>query len=209
MKIKYGISSLFFFLLSLLAAAFCFAGAEGEAARIQKAYEKIKDVKGSFVQKSYVRDLKRTDTYLGQFFIKPPKMKWDYKGEKAQTVFITGDEITIYQKKENQAFQSRFDRSTYGQAPIALLGGFGDIRKEFDVAMQGGLLHLKPKKPMGNIAYIEITPSEGDFPIAALTIVDSLSNRIDVQLKDVSVNTGLKDKIFEFTPPEGVNIIRQ
>ncbi|MBZ0157955.1 MAG: outer membrane lipoprotein carrier protein LolA [Alphaproteobacteria bacterium] len=209
MKIKYGISSVLFFSLLLLAATLCSAGAEDEAARIQKAYEKIKDVKGSFVQKSHVRDLKRTDTYQGRFFIKPPKMKWEYQGEKAQTVFITGEEIIIYQKKENQAFQSRFDRSTYGQAPIALLGGFGDIRKEFEVTMKGDRLHLKPKKPMGTIAYIEITPAEGDFPIGALTIVDSLSNRIDVQLKDVTVNTGLKDRIFEFTPPEGVNILRQ
>lgn len=206
---KYSISSVLFSAFLLFSAVFCFAGAEDEAARIQKAYEKIKDIKGSFVQKSYVRDLKRTDTYQGQFFIKPPKMKWEYRGEKAQTVFITGEEILIYQKKENQAFQSRFDRSIYGQAPIALLGGFGDIRKEFDVTMKGDRLHLKPKKSMGNIAYIEITPAEGDFPIGALTIVDSLSNRIDVQLKDVVVNTGLKDRIFEFTPPEGVTVLRQ
>ena len=208
------------FLLSvfcLLTSVFCllsspsFASpAEDEVARIQKAYEGIKDVTGEFVQKSFIKDLKRTDTYKGEFSIKPPKMRWDYRGERPQAVYITGDEIIIFQKKEGQAFKGRFDRATYGQAPIALLGGLGNITSEFNVSLKDGRLILKPKKNMGNVLQIEITPSmEGEFPIGALTIFDSLSNRIDIQLRDVRVNTGIKDKTFRFSPPEGVTVIQQ
>lgn len=197
-------------LMLLIIPSHLFASEADEAVtRIQQAYEGIKDSRGKFTQTSYVKDLKRTDTYKGQFFIKPPKMKWEYKGDKAQTVYVTGGDIVIYQKKDNQAFRSRFDRATYGQAPIALLGGFGDIKKEFETSMKGGLLSLKPRKPMGNITRIEIAPSESGFPIEAIAIFDTLGNRIDVRLSDVKVNTGLKDKVFEFVPPEGANIIQQ
>lgn len=190
--------------------ALTFAGVAGDdVARIQKAYENIKDIKGNFVQKSYIKDLKRTDTYNGQFFIKPPKMKWEFKGEKPQTVYITGEDILIYQKKEKQVFKAKFDRSTYGQSPIALLGGFGDINKEFDVSMNKGRLILKPRTPMGIIVQIELTLSEGVFPIEALSILDTASNKIDIALRDVRINTGLGDKIFAFTPPEDAAVIQR
>src|SRR5208337_1724460 len=187
-----------------------FAGVAGdEVARIQKAYENIKDIKGSFVQKSYIKDLKRTDTYSGQFFIKPPKMKWEFKGDKPQAVYITGEDILIYQKKEQQVFKTRFDRATYGQSPIALLGGFGDINKEFDVSMKKDGLILKPKTPMGHIVQIELTLSDGVFPIEALSILDTASNKIDITLKDVRINTGLGERIFAFTPPEDASVIQR
>ncbi len=195
------------FIISFVALTFA-DDAVVEVAKIQKAYEHIKDIRGDFVQKSYIKDLKRTDTYGGQFFIKPPKMKWEFKGDKPQTVYITGEDILIYQKKEKQAFKTRFDRSTYGQAPIALLGGFGDINKEFDVSVNKGRLLLKPRKPMGIIAHIELTTSSGEFPIEVLTVFDTASNRVDITLKDIRINTGFSERVFVFTPPKDVAVIQ-
>ncbi|MFA5353533.1 MAG: outer membrane lipoprotein carrier protein LolA [Thermodesulfovibrionales bacterium] len=184
--------------------------ADDEVSRIQKAYEGIKDVSGGFTQKSYIKDLRRTDNYKGEFAIKPPMMKWDYKGERPQAVYITGEDIVIYQKKEGQAFKGKFDRAIYGQSPLALLGGMGKISSEFNVSMKEARLVLKPKKSMGNVTRIEIIPSSaGEFPIAALTIIDSLSNRIDIQLRDVKVNTGIAERSFRFSPPPGVTVIEQ
>jgi len=200
------VSGLILFALCSMLSASVLGG--DEVARIQKAYEGIKDVRGDFIQKSYIRDLKRTDTYSGRFFIKPPKVKWEFSGEKPQSVYITGEDIIIYQKKEKQAIRAKFDKATYGQAPIALLGGFGDINKEFDVSTKKGRLLLKPKKPMGLIVQIEVSLSGGAFPIETLSVLDSASNRIDITLKNVKVNTGLGDSIFVFTPPEGVSVFQ-
>ena len=181
---------------------------EDQVTKIQKAYEDIKDIRGNFVQKSSIKDLKRTDTYNGRFFIKPPKMKWEYTGEKPQVIYIKGDEILIYQKKENQIIKSKFDRATYGQAPLALLAGLGDITREFVVISDSpDRLMIKPRKPMGNIDYIEVTPSDNAFPIKALIIVDSLLNRIEITLKDVKTNTGLNNSLFNFTPPKDATVL--
>jgi len=181
---------------------------DDQAMKIQKAYETIKDIKGNFVQKSVVKDLKRTDTYSGRFFIKPPDMKWEYTGSKPQTIYVSENSILIYQKSENQVIKSKFDRATYGQAPIALLAGFGDIRHEFDVVSDTpGRLVLKPKKPMGNIDRIDVVTSDVEFPIKSLTIYDRLSNRVEIILKEVRINSGLKNSIFRFTPPKDASII--
>lgn len=178
-----------------------------EIERIQKAYANITDIKGNFIQKSFIKDLKRTDTYKGQFFIKMPmKVRWEYKGEIAQEVFIDNDEILIYQKKERQALRGKFDRATYGQTPIALLSGFGKIQEEFIVSKKNGNLLLKPKNPLGGVLSIEIEPSQVEFPISSFIIRDMHSNRIDIMLKDVEVNTGLKDALFKPSLPGDVKV---
>lgn len=176
--------------------------------RIQKAYAGISDIKGGFVQKSFIKDFNRTDTYKGSFYLKAKKMKWEYRGKNPQAVFINGDDIIIYQKNEKQALKGRFDKTTYGQAPIALLAGLGDIRKEYEVSQSGERrLFLKPKKPMGAILSIELLTGDGEFPIEGLIITDTRSNKTDIRLDDVMINSDIKDRVFEFLPAEGVNII--
>ncbi|MFZ5907780.1 MAG: LolA family protein [Nitrospirota bacterium] len=204
-----GFLSFFFLLCSLLLPMTVRGGdVDSEISRIQKAYENLKDLRGTFVQKSTMKDLKRTDTFKGHFFIKRPMMlKWSYRGENEQEVFIRNNEILIYQKRENQAFRGRFDRETYGQAPIALLSGFGEIREEFSVSMKNGRLILKPKKPMGGIISIELLTSDKHFPIQSFTVIDSQNNTIDMVFSDIQTNTGIDEKIFTPSLPKGVAIL--
>lgn len=186
------------------------ASVDEEIIRIQKAYENIRDIKGSFMQKSFIKDLNKTEKYKGYFYIKRPmKMMWSYEGDNPQDVVINNDEITIYQKKEKQAFKGGFDRETYGQAPIALLGGFGRIQDEFTVSDKEGKLYLKPKKSMGGVLSVEIELSDGVFPIRSFTVIDSYSNRIVMDLVDVKINTGLEDAFFDPALPKDVTIFRQ
>lgn len=196
------------FLVVFLIAVNTFA-VEPSLQRIQKAYKGIKDIRGNFVQKSSIKDLNRTDTFKGNFMLQiPSRMRWQYSGDGRHNteVMINGDEIIIYQKDEKQAFKSRFDGETYGQAPIALLSGLGSMDKEFNISENGGKLLLKPKKAMGNVAIIEITSSDSEFPISSMTIIDVRSNRIDIAFKDVHINTRIADSVFDFSLPKGVSL---
>lgn len=184
--------------------------ADEQIAKIQKAYESIKDVKGAFFQKSTIRDLDRTETYRGQFFIKPPlKMKWEYTGKTAQDLTINGDTVLIYKKGDKQAYKSRFDRQTYGQTPVALLGGFGNIKNEFTASRKGDSLILKPKRTIGSVTSISIKTSPEGFPIRSFTINDSHANVIEIVLTGVMINTGLKDSLFDMSLPKEVNVFEQ
>lgn len=205
----YGIIFIVFFLTSVRPQAFAF-DADDNISRVQKAYEGVRDLKGSFSQKSVIKDLNKTETYKGDFFIKPPmKMKWIYRGKAAQDLTINNDAVLIYKKSEKQAYKSRFDRATYGQTPVALLSGFGNLRDEFTVSAKGDSVILKPKKQMGNVTSIKIILSGKDFPIRSFLITDSYSNTIEIELEDVKTNTGLKDSLFELSVPKGVNIFEQ
>ncbi|MBI4691542.1 MAG: outer membrane lipoprotein carrier protein LolA [Nitrospirae bacterium] len=195
-------------LFSMLAFSSLSASTVDEDVRkIQDAYGKIMDMKGNFVQKSYIKDLKRTDTYKGSLSIKrPSKMKWEYRTEKPQEVIINNGKIIIYKKTEKEALKGVFTRQSYGQAPVALLSGFGNIRDEFDITKKNNRLILIPKKPMGNIISIELEASDGDFPIKSFVINDHRSNRIEIILENIRINTGIEDSVFDFSLPKGASI---
>jgi len=178
--------------------------------RIQKAYEGITDMKGTFIQKNVIRDLNKSDTYTGEFFIKRPlKMKWAYKGKSAQDLTINNDTVLIYKKGDNTAYRSRFNKESYGQTPVVLLTGMGNLRDEFSVTGKGNVLHLKPKKPMAGIVSITVSISETGFPIKGFTIHDGRSNIVEIELNNITINPGLKDSLFDLNLPKGVNVYEQ
>jgi outer membrane lipoprotein carrier protein len=202
------LSAFFLFTATIvLPAVSSSSGLDDNIERIQRAYEKIKDMHGSFTQKNTIKDLNKTDTYKGEFFIKQPRrMKWIYTGKAAQDIFISNETVVIYNKGDKQAYKGKFDRATFGQTPIALLTGFGNIRQEFSISGRGNALLLKPKSPLGTITSISIKLSDNEFPIQSFTIQDGSSNVVEITLKEVRTNTGLKDALFEFSVPKGVNV---
>lgn len=179
-----------------------------EVSRIQKTYENIVDMSGGFVQKSYIKDLKRTDNYKGHFFIKKPdKVKVIYKGEHPAEIIVNKDIVLIYQKNENQVIKGKFDSNTYGQTPVILLSGLGKMEEEFNISEKNGMLLLKPKKSMGAIVTVELKLSDSEFPIQSFTIYDTYSNKTEILLNNIKLNKNVDDKIFNVTPPKNAIIL--
>ncbi|MBI5075284.1 MAG: outer membrane lipoprotein carrier protein LolA [Nitrospirae bacterium] len=194
-----------------LTSALSFASATDDAvARIQRAYEGIKDMKGTFVQKNVIKDLNKTDTYNGDFFVKRPlKMKWVYKGKASQDLLISNDIVMIYKKGDNQAYRSKFSKETYGQSPVVLLTGMGNIKEEFTITGTEKVLTLKPKKSMAGIVSIILYLSDTDFPIRGFTIQDGRANIVEIELKEIKINTNIRDSLFDLNLPKGVNVYEQ
>jgi outer membrane lipoprotein-sorting protein len=40
-------------------------------------------------------------------------------------------------------------------------------------------------------------------------IIDSYSNEINIELKDVKINTGVKDSLFDLTLPKDIHVFEQ
>ena len=188
------------------------AGADPDdaVARIQKAYETLNDMQGTFVQKNIIKDLKKSDTYTGEFFIKRPlKMKWAYKGKAAQDLIINNQTVLIYKKGDMQAYRSPFNKDSHGQTPVALLTGMGNLRDEFFISGKGNTLVLKPKKPMAGVVSITLSIADTGFPIKGFTIQDGRSNTVEIQLNNIIINPGLKDSVFDLNLPKGVQVYEQ
>lgn len=201
-----------FLIASLFLMAFFSFSAETDdpVTRIQNVYNNIKDMKGLFLQKNVIKNLNKTDSYSGEFFIKrPSKMKWIYKGKAAQDLLINNDTAIIHKRGDNQAFRSRFSKEAFGQTPVVLLTGMGNIREEFNITQKERALTLKPKKPMPGVQSITVLLSDNEFPIRGFIIKDGRSNTVEIEIKEININTDLMDSMFDLNLPKGVSIYEQ
>ncbi|HLC14749.1 MAG TPA: outer membrane lipoprotein chaperone LolA [Thermodesulfovibrionia bacterium] len=175
---------------------------------IQERYNTIKEIQGDFIQKSYIKDLEETQEFKGQFSIKlPSKMRWAYTEPRDEEVIINDTTIWIYKIVEKQAIKSKFNADTYGQAPIALLAGFGNLEKDFVVSkVESDVLQLQPKQAMGAIKTLFVKLSKRDFPISSLTLIDVYGNEITIVVNSIKVNKDIEDSFFDFTPPQNVEV---
>jgi outer membrane lipoprotein carrier protein len=175
---------------------------------IQKKFSAIKDLKGTFSQTSYLKDLEKTEKYSGTFYIKKPyAIMWEYNSPRDEKVFVNKTDTWIYKKSQKQAIKTRFSKETYSQVPIALLSSLDDLRTDFDIShADEGHLNLKPKKQMGTIREIVVETGPGSFPVRSLTAIDQYGNIIMIELGDIKINSGLEDSLFTFNPPPGVEV---
>ncbi|MBI5409045.1 MAG: outer membrane lipoprotein chaperone LolA [Nitrospirae bacterium] len=175
---------------------------------LEKRFAEIKDVKGSFSQTSYLKDLEREEKYSGAFFIKKPsQMMWEYAAPRDEKVIINGTDTWIYKKSQKQAIKTRFSKETYSQVPIALLNSLENLRTDFDITLsEKDSLELKPKHQIGFIKEIILKTSSKKFPVKTLKVLDTYGNKITLELKDVETNTKPDDSLFIFTAPQGIEV---
>lgn len=176
--------------------------------RIQTTFSGINDLKGSFEQTSYIKDLEETQKYSGTFFLKKPSsVMWEYSKPRDEKVVIRETNTWIYKKAENQVIKTKFSEEAYSQVPIALLSGMENIRDDFDISVpEEDALQLVPKQRIGFIKTIVMEVSPDDFPVKMFTIIDTYGNIIMIELADVTVNPGLDDSLFIFTPPPDAEV---
>lgn len=192
----------------ILATAASAATADNLAERIQNKYADIRDIQGIFYQTSYLKDLESVEQYEGEFFIKKPSfIRWRYSKPRDEEVIVRGTDAWIYKKSENQVFKTTFSKDTYNQAPIALLGSLETLKTDFDIKMiKEDTLELKPKNQKSFIKKILLEVSSGDFPTKTFSIFDIYGNKIDIAVRNVRINSGLKDSFFVFKLPPGVEV---
>ncbi len=175
---------------------------------IQKRLATINDIKGTFSQTSYIKDLEETQKYSGSFFIKKPfQMMWEYEKPRDEKVVIQDTDTWIYKKSQNQVIKTKFSKEAYSQVPIALLGSLENLRADFDINMPvKNALQLMPKRRIGSIKTLLLETVSGDFPLKTFTIFDIYGNIIMIELIDVKTNPGIDDSFFIFKVPPGAEV---
>ena len=92
------------------------------------------------------------------------------------------------------------------------------IREDFNIAFYQNkkepnsgkyFLELTPKKEGMNILRAVLDVSEKDFLILKLSITDLQGNITNVSFSDIKIDAGIKDSLFAFKIPKGVEVIER
>jgi outer membrane lipoprotein carrier protein len=177
--------------------------------RLEQALAALKSVRAEFTQELRRSETAPVERARGTLSVKKPgRFRWDYT-QPAQLIVCDGERLWLYDPELEQATVKKV-REALAQTPAMLLSGEAKVSEHYlvrDAGIVAGLdtAVLTPKTPEGDFREVRIGLLGSD--IRRLEFVDRLNQRTTIELTRVERNPNLKDSLFRFTPPAGVDVI--
>ncbi len=180
-------------------------------AGVENHYRDLADLTAIVVQKNHLKAVGKTQTFEGALWIKKPgKLRIDYTN--GQVLLVDGKEALFYSKKSAQLIKKAFTGIREMNIPVAFLLGAAHIRDDFDVLQPDPKsprsLELLPKKEGAAMRKLTVR-TDAAGRITGLTIFDRSGNITEIAFSDIKEGTGIEDRLFEFKPPKGTEVIEQ
>jgi outer membrane lipoprotein carrier protein len=202
----------------LLAALALAAAAEPPAeevalAAVQKRYDAVRDLRGSFVQTSTNSGIREVlkGTVLVQ---RPGRIRWSY--EDGRVIVLNREEIRIYSPEDNQLQVAPLKEGTVSPTALTFLMGGGRLADEFtarivpaqDAAGSSGLgLELVPRSGDPSFESLVLWVDPQNHELRESVLVDLLGNRTRIEISSAVYNAGIEPDAFEVRVPEGTDVI--
>lgn len=140
---------------------------------------------------------------------RPGRFSWHYAQPIEQLVIADGQNLWIYDAELAQATVAPLDAAAPA-SPAMLLSGESTLDTEFDVlesfdAESLSWVRLAPK-PAGT-DFKEVLIGFRAGLLNQLRLLDSLDQVTTLEFFDLEINPDLADAVFEFVPPQGVDVI--
>lgn len=157
----------------------------------------------------------RRQTSSGTFaFARPDRFRFEYTRPFAQTIVADGHTLWLYDEDLNQA-SSRSQQAVLGNTPAALLATAADLQalgRVFDLRSepsQDGVnwVQAVPRQRDGQLQQVRIGFRQGQ--LLTLDILDSFGQRSVMTFGAFNLQPGFAPGHFRFTPPAGVDVVRQ
>ena len=191
--------------------------AEEIGARVQQFYDSTKTFKANFEQ-TYtikVQNVKKVST--GKVtFEKPGKMNWVYDAPNGNRVMSDGTTIKVYEKENEQMFETPVKNSQY-PAALSFLMGQGKLTKDFTLRLldpaqmkfEGGyVLEGTPKEATPAYQKVLLYVDAQTHQVRRALILDAQGNRNRFDFSAPLVNQPVAKTEFEFVPPPGTKVIK-
>lgn len=186
-------------------------------AGIEATYGRINDLRADFTQVAYNRSLGQDIKADGVVYLrKGGKMRWEYKGPSPQQIVSDGSSLWVYTPELNQVNKGSAPKALAGPAG-SFLAGLGRLRDEFTVrflnpanktdASGRPVLDLAPKHPTPLLTRLVLTVDPKDYIVRQAMLYDQLQNTVTMTFSKVTINSGLADSLFVFTPPPGAAVV--
>jgi outer membrane lipoprotein carrier protein len=186
-------------------------------AKAQETYEKTKDLKARFIQEATIRSMKKTEREEGMVYFRNPKMMlWDYQKPKAKKLVINDRKAWLYIPEDRMVYVQNTEDVYRSQAAIRFLSGIGKLSEDFQIRFtkdspldENGnyLLTLTAKETGSVIDRLYLSIDGKTFQISWCSFSDAYGNTTRLNFINVRVNRGISDKLFDFKPPAGVEIV--
>lgn len=187
----------------------CFSQTAGDM--LQDKLNAMRSMSANFSQivKAKKRELSRSSGTMA--LERPGRFRWQTVEPMEQLVVADGKKMWIYDVDLEQVTVKKQEKGLGGTAALFLSGYDNTVTRDFDVAQQNNgsttTFDLKSKSPKANFQKIKLIFSEDK--LIGLELFDQLGQLTQVKLNQIKSNPKLEAKLFQFTPPKGVDIVKQ
>ncbi len=180
---------------------------------IQKQYDATHTFQARFVQKSYLKILGQSQKAEGSVSIKKPgKMKWDYKAPDRQILVSNDQGLWLYLPDEKQVTKMKAQSIYSSNTPALFLAGRGKLTESFTIGKvtEENRLYVAefiPKDKGQNLSKMVLLADKKNYQIVGYRVYDYLGNKTEILFSNIQTNPNLKEKLFQFEVPKGVELI--
>ncbi len=190
--------------------------------KLQARYEQTRDLKADFKQSTKIEGFATPITSRGRMYIKKPgRLRWDYLDPAVEEIYVNENEVMMYVPEHKQVLVGKLTQMAASQAPLQLLQGVAKLEEQFALEPTAGgkrgeggvpLVTLLPKDTepdsVRTVARIVLEVQPKTFFIKTLSIHEISGNVSTFEFNNLKPNTGLKNALFDFETPAGVEVVK-
>lgn len=180
-------------------------------AELRSFLTEVITLEASFSQTLIEADSEHTRRSEGRFYLhRPGRFRWDYASPDPQLVVADGEQLWLFDPELEQVTVRALDEGLSG-TPAMLLSGEGRLEDSFRIGAayrEEGLdwVELAPLEEAADFAAVRVGFESGK--LAAMELMDALGQTTLIRFSALVVNPKLDPGLFQFTPPEGADVIR-
>lgn len=140
------------------------------------------------------------------FAARPGKLRWEIAEPYPQLIVVDGEKIWRYEEDLEQVIVSPYSDSLEETPAMLLSGDVSKLADNYQISQQGDDFILEPKA--ADSLFLRMRVSFDDDVLAELAIEDSLGQQTIMTMSNAQANPELAAELFEFTPPEGVDVLK-
>jgi outer membrane lipoprotein carrier protein len=198
-------------IIILLSIMCGYVSAQSSSDLLQDKLNAISTMTADFKQvvKAKKREVSRSSGTMA--LQRPGRFRWKTLDPMEQLIVADGSSMWVYDVDLEQVTVKKQEKGLGGTAALFLSGYDSSVAKDFEVSEhdQGGLsvFDLRAKASKENFQQIKLIFSKER--LVALELYDQLGQVTTVKLVNVKMNTQIANNLFKFSPPKGVDVIKQ
>jgi outer membrane lipoprotein carrier protein len=186
--------------------------------QFEASYRDVRTLRAAFTQQYSAWDRNRVES--GDVYLeRGGKMRWEYRQPETKLFLSDGKDVLLYVPSQKQLTRTPIKESGDVRVPFEILVSHLNLRRAFSKIefvdsvqpVQPGdrVLRAYPKHGYEEVykdVLVELTPA---FDIRRLTVSYADGTSMEFTFDRISRNVPVQPSMFEFTPPEGTEVIQQ
>lgn len=178
---------------------------------LQKKLNEIGTMSANFKQRIDAKKKEVSRSSGTMALSRPGRFRWQTKQPMQQLVVADGKRLWVYDVELEQVTVKKQEQGIGGTAALFLSGYNDTVARDFNVTeqQQGNKTYydLKSKSSKANFQKVRLIFEKNT--LVGMELFDQLGQHTLVNLTNVKTNLTLSASLFKFTPPKGVDVVKQ